>query len=104
MPNANFKTYSVSGSTPSTDYSIYPTRGGAITIDGAPTPEVFYQLRCGTGGNLIVLGKDGNPIYYPSVFAGETLVTCGLGVLSAATIDGVAVTTTASDIWWYGGK
>jgi hypothetical protein len=103
MATQTFETYAISGNSYSTEMPIYPTRGGKITVDADPG-ELFFQLRCGTGGNLIVEGKAGNPIYYPSVFAGETLVTCGRRVLSAATVDGEAVTTTADDIYWYGGK
>ena len=90
----------------STAYPIYPTRGGAITI-GTPTPERFFQIMVGVTGSLIVqigTGTNATVRYYPLVLAGAIYPIAGDLILSTATVDGNAVTTTASNIWWYGGK
>jgi len=92
----------VNGLSNSTEQPIYPKKGGSITLD-QETPEIFFQLVCGTGGAVIVLGVDGNPFYYPSVATGQIVPAIGKGVLTAATIDGNPVTTTATNIWWLGG-
>lgn len=90
----------------STEASIYPACGGPITIDQAPlTPGLcFYQLCCGTGGTLLIQGIDGGYIYYPLVAAGQIVVAVGVKVVSSATWQGQSLSTSASNIWWYGGK
>ena len=102
MTRQIFPVSSVSGNSRSTEQPIYPKKGGKITI-GAFQPEIFFQIMCGTGGSVIILGVDGNAFYYPAVSAGQIIPAVGNGVLGASTIDGTPVTTTASNIWWYGG-
>jgi hypothetical protein len=106
------ETYAVNGLTPSDEYSIYPTRCGALTPVAASSQlgywnqgEIFYQLRVEAQGNLIVEGKDGFPLYFASVSPGEIVITCGRRILDTATIDGVdVITTVTGNIWVYGGK
>lgn len=96
------KTTPVSGQPYTTAYSIYPTRGGFIIPD-IQTPEIFYQIMVGQLGSLIVESKDGGLRYYPVLNTGAIYPITGVRILSAATVDGQAVTTTADNIWWYGG-
>lgn len=101
-------TQPVSKQSDSTSYPIYPTQGGAVTLD-APTStnERFYQIMVGVTGSLIVQIGSGNSIktrYYPLVLAGAIYPIAGDMILTSATVDGNAVTTTASNIWWFGGK
>ncbi len=81
---------------------IVCTRGGIITED-VQVQEFFKYLHVGVGGDLIVLGKDNNYIPYFGVNNGATIAVEGNMVVSAATVDGVAMTTTCSDITWHGG-
>ena len=86
----------------STEYPLYPTRGGFITV-GTKTPELFFQIMVGTAGNLIVEDENEVARYYPGLQAGAIYPITGVRILAAATIDGQAVTTSAANIWWYGG-
>lgn len=81
---------------------IVCTRGGIITADTQVT-EFFKYLHIGTGGDLIVLGRDGNYIPYFGMNNGSTVAVEGNMVVSSATVDGVSMTTTCSDITWHGG-
>lgn len=87
----------------STSYPIYPTHGGAVVI-GTQTAELFIQICVGAAGSLIVETNDGFVRYYPLLQPGVIYPITGRTILASATIDGNPVTTTASNIWWYGGK
>lgn len=78
------------------------TRGGIITND-VQVQEFFKLLHIGTAGDLIVLGKNGSYIPFFNLLNGDWVPVVGNMVVSAATIDGVACTTTATDITWHGG-
>jgi hypothetical protein len=76
---------------------------GIATLD-EEVGQAFKWIGVGnTGGDVIVRGLDGNPIYFPDVPAGALRPVLGTSILSAATIDGVAVTTSAAQVVWYGG-
>lgn len=81
---------------------IVDTRGGIITVD-VQLSEFFKKLHVGVGGDIVILGRNGNHIPYLGVSNGATLAVEGNMVASSATIDGVLVTTTADDITWHGG-
>lgn len=77
---------------------------GIATLDQL-TPQTFKWISIGTGGgSVIVRGLDGNPIYFPSVPAGALRPVLGNMILTNATINGTAVTTTATQVVWYGGE
>jgi len=97
-----FRTNPLNKISNSTQYSIYPSRGGFVTI-GTETPELFCQLAVESGGSVIVENKDGTVRYYPQLNPGAIYPIMGTKILASATIDGQAVTTSASNIWWYGG-
>lgn len=78
------------------------TRGGIVTLD-AVVPEYFKAIHVGIGGDLIVLGKNGNYIPFYAVPNSTIIYVMGNSVVSAATVDGVAMTTTATGITWHGG-
>lgn len=78
------------------------TRGGIITED-VQISEFFKLLHIGTAGDLIVLGKDGSYIPFFGLLNGDWVPVVGNMVVSAATVDGVAMTTSASEITWHGG-
>lgn len=78
------------------------TRGGIITADVQLT-EFFKLLHIGQAGDLIVLGKDGRYIPFFGLLDGDWVPVVGNMVVSAATVDGVPMTTTATDITWHGG-
>lgn len=78
------------------------TRGGIITND-VQVSEFFKLLHIGTAGDVIVKGKDGSNIPFLNCLNGDWIPVMGNMVVSAATIDGVPVTTTATDITWHGG-
>lgn len=89
---------------------IFITRGGLITIDSfiADTSDgndtYFKWIFLPNGGNVIIENADGNPVYFPAQPVGEYISVVGRRVLSAAVVDGVAVTTNATgQITWYGG-
>jgi len=98
----SFKTQPLNKSANSTEYSIYPTRGGFITV-GTETPEIFCQLMVGNTGSVIVETADGEQRYYPQLNAGVIYPIAGVKIIASATIDAQAVTTSATNIWWYGG-
>lgn len=81
---------------------IPATRGGIITVDTQLT-EYFKLIHVGVGGNVIVRGKDNSMIPVLGLSDDSWFPAIGNEVVSAATIDGVAVTTTAENITWYGG-
>jgi hypothetical protein len=69
------------------------------------TPQTFKWVCAGAGGgDVVVRGLDGNPIYLPSVPAGQIRPALGNMIMTSATIDGVNVSTTASQVVWYGGE
>lgn len=78
------------------------TRGGIITEDVQVT-EFFKLLHIGIAGDLIVLGKDGSYIPFYGLLNGDWVPVVGNMVVSAATVDGVPMTTTADEITWHGG-
>lgn len=78
------------------------TRGGIITED--VETEYFKWLHIGIGGDLIVLGIDGNYIPFYGLLNGDWIPVVGNMVVSAATVDGVAMTTSATNITWHGGN
>jgi len=108
----------------STDYSIYPTAGtkmspvaptsrdGFWTIPGGGDIKLFYQVVVETtGGNIIFEMRDGSLIFYPAISVGQLIPIGG----ARRIIDGAQVpinggtstaakTTTAVDIWVFGGK
>lgn len=84
------------------DIPFFITSGGKITID-VETSEPFKFLRVEGAGDIIIATTYGGNIYIPDVLAGEWLPVVGTQVLSSATVGGAPRTTTASDIWWYGG-
>lgn len=100
MPD--FDTHPITKVCDTTEYPIYPPRGGLITLD-VETPELFFQIMVTVSGNLIVEGKDGFVRYYPSLQAGAIYPITGVKILASANIDAVPYTTTATGIWWYGG-
>jgi hypothetical protein len=81
---------------------IVDTRGGIITVD-VQVSEFFKKLHVGVGGDIIILGKNGNYIPYLGLNNGATIAVEGNMVVSTATIDGVVVTTSCDDITWHGG-
>lgn len=96
---------------PNAQMSPMPSRGGIIkstsnTINNTDkvVGEVITSLKVGTAGNLVVQTPAGNLIPYLNVLAGQTIYGKFAAVLSAGTIDGLAMTTTADDICWYGGE
>lgn len=99
-----FPTQSINSATNTTAYPIYPSHCGFITLD-AYTGEIFYQLRVTEAGSIVWEGKDGVAQYIPYAIVGAVIpVGGGRRVLTSATIDGQAVTTSATGIWWYGGQ
>jgi hypothetical protein len=78
------------------------TRGGIITAD-VQVQEFFKLLHIGLAGDLVVLGKDGNYIPFYGLLNGDWVPVVGNMVAGSATIGGVLVTTTASNITWHGG-
>ena len=78
------------------------TRGGIITPD-VQVSEFFKLLHIGVSGDLIVLGKDGSYIPFFGLLDGDWVPVVGNMVVASATVDGVAMTTTADDITWHGG-
>lgn len=77
---------------------------GIATLD-VDVGQTFKWVGAGSsGGDIIVLGVDGNPIYFPAVPAGAIRPVLGTTILSAATVSGSAVTTTATPVVWYGGE
>lgn len=97
--------------TPSTEYSIYPTRCGILSpVAQSSTTglwnggEIFCQFSATSAGSVIIEAKDGSPIYFPSVLAGELRIAVGRRILSSATINGNSVNTTVTSVVVYGGK
>ena len=78
------------------------TRGGIITED-VQVQEFFKLLHIGGAGDLIVLGKDGSYIPFFGLLDGDWVPVVGNMVVAAATVDGVPMTTSATNITWHGG-
>lgn len=84
------------------------TRGGVITVDSPVldangAPEFFKLLHVGTGGVLLVVGKDGSIIPFLGLIDGDWVPVVGNEVVSTATIGGTPYTTTCDNITWHGG-
>jgi hypothetical protein len=77
--------------------------GGIITVD-TPLNVYFKLLHVVTGGDVLVRGMDNRIIPYRGILSGGWIPVIGYEVVSAATVDGVSLTTTATDIDWYGGQ
>lgn len=92
----------ISGNTPAWQIGLCAKEGGIIVKD---TPLNFYfkSLFVGDAGDVLVRGVDGNIIPYRGVLSGATLYVLGNEVVGTATVDGVALTTTATNITWQGG-
>lgn len=88
--------------TPTEHIGAPATRGGLITID-TPLTEYFKLVHIGTGGNVLILGLDNQCIPYIGISSDSWIWAVGYCVLSSATVDGQNLTTTASNIQWYGG-
>lgn len=90
--------------------------GGFIKNGGIATLDTYITMQDGTiqffkwigvgtgGGHVIVEGVDGYPIYFPALPAGAMRPVLGRRILSSATINGSAVTTTATLVTVYGGE
>ena len=89
--------------TPSNEIGAPATRGGLITID-QPLAEYFKLLHVQNGGNVLILGMDNQVIPYLGISSDSWIWAAGYAVVSSATVDGSALTTTASNIQWYGGS
>jgi hypothetical protein len=97
--------------TRSNDLGGFAKSGGiAATLDqyvtfADGTQQIFKWIGVGTGGgSVIVEGVDGNPIYIPALPAGAWRPVVGRRILSAKTINGIPVTTTATLVTVYGGE
>ncbi len=100
---AIYQTHAINRNSNSTSYPIYPTEGGAIVPD-VDAPQLFIQLMVGASGSVIVQNKAGVNRYYPLMLAGSLYPAVGMRVVSSAVIDGNPVSTTATNIWWFGGE
>jgi hypothetical protein len=80
-------------------------KGGLITVGTSQTASqgFFKLLHVGAGGDVVVRDLDGNYIPFRGILSGGWLPVLGDMVATSATIDGVLVTTTATEIDWYGG-
>jgi len=78
------------------------TRGGIITND-VQVSEFFKLLHIGVAGDVIVLGKDGNHIPFRGCLNGDWIFVVGNMCVASATVDGVPLTTSATNITWHGG-
>jgi hypothetical protein len=88
--------------TPTFQIGLTATRGGLITND-TPLNEFFKGLYITTGGDVLVRGIDNEIIPILGRLSGSFVAVLGYEVVSAATVDGQALTTTATDISWVGG-
>lgn len=96
-------TIPLSGETPAFQIGLTAKRGGLITID-QPLNEYFKAIAVGTtGGNVLVRGVDNQIIPFLDRPAGSWIYVLGYEVVSAATVDGQALTTTADNLTWIGG-
>jgi hypothetical protein len=93
----------VDGNTPSSQLGVAIKNGGLITLD-AQLPAYFKMLHVGGGGDLLVRGIDNNIIPFLGLVSGQFVPVIGYEVVSAATVDGQALTTTCTDITWHGGQ
>lgn len=88
--------------------------GGPLTADVQPTYQnqpVFFKYIgslvtdediTGASGNVVVQDFQGNP-YVIAMPEGGIRMCEGTMILSSAVIDGTTYTTTAPNLWWYGG-
>ena len=102
MALATYTADTVSPETRTESIGVVIKTGGIITND-TPTTEYFKLLHIGTAGDALVRGIDGNIIPFLGMLSGDWIPVLGNEVVGAATVDGIACTTTASDITWHGG-
>lgn len=88
--------------TPASQIGLCAKRGGLITID-EPLTEYFKGVGIGTSGNVLVRGVDNEIIPFLDRPAGSFIYVLGYEVVSAATVDGEELTTTATNLTWIGG-
>lgn len=92
----------INGLTPAWQIGLTIKNGGLITIN-TELDFYFKALHIKTGGDVLVRGVDGKIIPFLGMLSGSWVCVLGNAVVSAATVDGQALTTTAADIAWYGG-
>lgn len=102
MALPTFEAEAISPQTRTEDIGVVIKSSGIITND-AIVPQYFKLLHIGTGGDLLVRGVDGNINPFFGLLSGDWVPILGNQVVSAATVDGVACTTTATDVTWHGG-
>jgi hypothetical protein len=110
MPLEKTPVLTVSPETKASQLGGFVKSGGISTLDAYTlmadgTIQTFKWVGVGTGGgHVVVEGVDGNPIYIPALPAGAWRPVLGRRILTGATINGVAVTTTATLVTVYGGE
>ena len=109
------KTYAVDPFSRSEQIGRIFNRSGQVIIDSPltvdptpedpnPTAEVCSWIVCGTGGNVVFQHKDGKYGYFPSATAGQLLPIGAIKIVASHTFtNGGTLTTTAANLWWYGG-
>lgn len=85
------------------DMGFLIKEGGIITVD-TPLTVCFKMLHVVSGGDVLVRGIDNRIIPFRGILSGAWIPAVGYEVVSEATVDGVDLTTTATDIDWYGGQ
>jgi hypothetical protein len=99
-------TQSLNRETKLNQVSFSLSRCGIAIVSSQASPDGFFpetakMLRPTVAGNIVAEGIDGNILYCPNA-SGWVPFLCKR-ILTSATIDGEAVTTTATGIYWFGG-
>ena len=101
---ATYQTFNTAASNPIERNFYYRTYSrGAVVVPGTLYGEVATALWVGGTGNLILEGVDGVPVYFANVPVGRFEYK-HIRVLSAATINSIPYTTTATLMTWMGGE
>lgn len=100
----------------SADIGLVSTRGGGVVLDtpfsvegvtgpdGRITSEYCATVHTGTGGDILFVSEDDTINPYFNTAPSQVLVVKAKAVATAATINGVPRTTTATDMTWHGGQ
>lgn len=107
---SSYKTQAISQSEPNFSAGICCSRGGPVTVgelytDYVESGEVASRIMCSVTGIIVLQGIDPDAIMIiPAAIPGEMYNFKHIKVLASVVINEVTYSTTATGLFWAGGK